>query len=147
MSIPCSFKSSGWHNLQFFIAESEGPAILGVASCKQLDIMHLQCDVVSADAASVNHPEKVNFSDISDFKRMFSNRFDVTMGESKGPHRLVPDPTVTPRVHPNRKLAIKQEFSKMETMYVIAKITEPTDWVSSRRSTEGVCGSALTPRT
>ena len=142
VSIPCSFKSSGWHDLQYFIAESEGPAILGISSWKQLDIVRLQCDDISPDAASGNPPEKVSFSDISDLKIMFPNRFDVTMGDFKGPHRLVPDRTVTPQVHPNRKyaihrkLAIKQELSKMENMGVIAKITEQIDWVSSLTFTE-----------
>ena len=105
--------------------QSEGPAILGLRSCKQLDVVRLQCDNINADAATVTGPNKVSFVGISDLNKMFPTRFDAIMGDFKGPHRLVPDPTVMPRVHPNRKyaihrrLAIKQEISKMETMGMI----------------------------
>ena len=93
--------------------------------------MQLQCKDISADVTSASGSDQVGFAGITGLKRMFPNSFD-TMGDFKGPNRLVSDPTVID-VHPNRKyairhkLAIKQELSKMEMMGVIAKITKLTD--------------------
>ena len=42
ISLRCRYKNSGWQTLNFYIAESEGPAILGLASCKLMNIITLR---------------------------------------------------------------------------------------------------------
>ena len=142
VSLQCCFKNSGWHTLEFYIAESDGFAILGLTSSKRLDIVTLRCDDIGIDVATASAAQHTDdFEDIAGLKSMFPRSFD-TLGNFKQPYKLVPDMTVPPVVHPNhkyaiqRKLAIKQELSKMEVMGVIAKITEPADWVSSLTFTE-----------
>ena len=52
-------------------------------------------------------------------------------------YKIVVDPSVSPVVHPPRRVPIaiqpklKEELDRMESLGVISKVTEPTDWVSS----------------
>ena len=50
----CRYKHSEWHNVDFYIAESEGPAILGLASCKLMNIVSVLCDDIGIDVSDVN---------------------------------------------------------------------------------------------
>ena len=147
VTLKCSYKNSGWSALEFYIAESDGPGILGLASCKHLDIVRLQCDDIGVNTATASQQQPKpaspgqSFKDVTELKAEFPKSFD-TLGDLKGTYRLVADPSVSPVVHGNRKyaiqrkLAIKQELGKMEAMGVIARVHEPTDWVSSLVYTE-----------
>ena len=59
------------------------------------------------------------------------------LGELPGKHHIGIGKTVTPVIHPPRKVpaelrdAVKAELDRMETLGVIAKQDEPTDWVHS----------------
>ena len=44
----CSHGSSGWQTHEFFVADSSGPAILGLRSCQQLELVSLKCDSVNS---------------------------------------------------------------------------------------------------
>ena len=129
-SLQCCFKDSGWHTLEFYIAESDGSAILHPISSKRLDVVTLWCDDIGTDVATASTVQLTDdFEDIAGLKSMFPRSFD-TLGDFKQPYKLVPNTTVPPVVHGKyviqRKPAIKQELSKMEVIGMIAKIMEPT---------------------
>jgi hypothetical protein len=72
------------------------------------------------------------------------------LGKLEGQHTIVTDPSVKPVVHPPRRLPvalIDQVQEKLDNMVkddIIAKVDQPTDWVSSmlavRKSTLGPDG-------
>ena len=141
ISLMCRYKHSEWHNVDFYIAESEGPAILGLASCKLMNIVSVLCDDIGIDVSAVNRSNipvsaMSEIHNIEDLKSAFPQSFD-TLGNFREEYHLTVDPTVAPVVHPCRKYAIQRreaihdELNKMESMRVIARETEPTDWVSS----------------
>lgn len=59
------------------------------------------------------------------------------LGELPGKHHINIDDTVTPVIHPPRKVPValrdkvKTELQRMEQLGVIARQDEPTDWVHS----------------
>ena len=132
ISLRCRYKNSGWHTLNLYIAESEGPAILGLASCKLMNIVTAIVTAVNRSAECMSN----KIRNIEDLKNAFPQSFD-TVRSFKEEYHLTVDPAVAPVVHPCRKYAIQRreaiqnELKKMEAMGVIVKETEPTDWVSS----------------
>lgn len=134
----CRYRESGWQKLTFYIAESDGPAILGLPSCKMMNIVSLYCDGIGVEISSKLSENTTipKISDIEDLKKAFPESFD-TLGNFPGEYHITVDPNVAPVVHAARKYAIqrrdamKNEIEKMESLGVITKETEPTDWVSS----------------
>ena len=59
------------------------------------------------------------------------------LGSFPGVHKIQLKPDVEPVIHPPRKIPIalidrlEIELKRMEALQVIAKVTEPTDWVNS----------------
>ena len=96
----------------------------------------------------------VTINTVEDLKRLFPNSFD-TLGNMKGEYHLTVDTSCAPVVHPSRKYPIQRrqaicdELQKLQTLGVIARENEPTDWVSSFTFTEKKDGSirvCLDPR-
>ena len=122
-----------------YIAESEGPAILGLIKIVTLqrDDIGMQVSVVSRSAECMSN----KIRNTEDLKSAFPQSFD-TLGNFKEEYHLTVDPAVAPLVHPCRKYAIQRreaiqnELKKMEAIGVIVKETELTDWVSSLTFTE-----------
>ena len=142
ISLRCRYKNSGWHTLNFYIAESEGPAILGLASCKLMNIVTLLCDDIDMQVSAISRSAECisdKIRNIEDLKSVFPQSFD-TLGTFKEEYHLTVDPAIAPVVHQRRKYAIQRreaiqnELKKMEAMGAIE--TEPTDWVSSLTFTE-----------
>ena len=145
LTLQCRYKSESWTPLGFYIAESDGPAILGLEGCKQLNVVHLNCDEMEIKPSQAHRPSP-RVSSIDDLKKSFPSNFD-TLGNFAGEYHLHVDPQVPPVVHPARRFpiqrmdAIKEELSKMVEMGVITRELEPTEWVSSLTFTEKQDGS------
>jgi transposase InsO family protein len=142
ITLRCQYRDSSWQTLAFYIAESEGPAILGLNSCKIMDIVSLRCDDIGIDICATHASKSTSsVSSVNDLIKMFPDSFD-TLGSFPGEYHITVDPTVAPVVHAPRKYPIqlrqdiKDELTKMEAMGVITKVTEPTDWVSSLTFTQ-----------
>ena len=58
ISLPCSFKESPWSPATFYIVDSEGPAIIGLQTSLQLNLitMHTRIDSVQ-QSATINSTE------------------------------------------------------------------------------------------
>ena len=106
----------------FIIADIQAAPILGLSTCTRLDL--------------IQRVMKVNQSTTPDYVKNFKDCFDV-IGKLPGTHHIATDPSVTPVVHPPRKLPIalksklKKELQSMVKMGIIKPVQTPTDWVSS----------------
>ncbi|XP_048257540.1 uncharacterized protein K02A2.6-like [Haliotis rufescens] len=128
ISLPCTFNG---HTSQadFFISGEEGPAILGLPTCRQLRVVTLNCEIKDS-------PPKQKVDGKEDLIRSYPDRFQG-IGQFKKECHITVDPSVPPMIHAPRRCPIhlkdeiKAELDEMEKIKVIAKVTEPTDWVSS----------------
>ena len=98
--------------------------------------------VVSTHSESENANGKTVAPDVNGSvtkAQVFSKYSDVFdgLGEMPGEVHLHADPDVKPVINPPRKVPIalkpklKDELNRLETMGVLCKVTESTDWVSS----------------
>ena len=126
VDILCKAKNSSWHTVSFFVVDVHGPAILGLRSCTDMNVVSLNC------AVSDQKP----IQDTRDLITQFPDMFD-RIGNFPNVHRLHVDPHVPPHIDAPRRTPIamqdkiKQELDSMVKQDVIRKIEEPTEWVSS----------------
>ncbi|XP_014676736.1 PREDICTED: uncharacterized protein K02A2.6-like [Priapulus caudatus] len=124
IKIPCKFHSNSSLS-EFYVTDSSGPAILGLPTLRALNLVTLNCAV---QQCVVNSKE--------DLRQMFPDRFKG-IGHFKGKFHITVDQSVPPVVHAPRRCPIhikdelKHELDTMEQVGVIAKVSEPTDWVNS----------------
>jgi hypothetical protein len=135
VKIPCQYQDKS-SNAEFYVADSEGPAIMGLPTSRELKLVILNCTInrsVSSDGA-VDSVAPINSKD--DLVKLYPDRFKG-IGSFKGTFHITLDPSVPPVVHAPRRCPIhlrdelKYELEEMENIGVITKVTEPTDWVSS----------------
>ena len=132
----------------FYVAETPGPAILGLPSCSRLRIVHLNCSVQFRKHGKPVKPcperEKeqqdmmklgpINSRD--DLIKAYPDRFEG-IGKFPGTYHIHLKEDAIPVVHPPRKcpIAIRplvdKKLDKLLEQEVIVQVTEPTDWVSS----------------
>ena len=107
------------HNIAFFIVPGSTQPLLGRAA-------HEKLELANSNVSSEYETLLTEFSDV--FKGL---------GNLPGEHKIVIDESVTPVAHACRKVPfklhdkLKEELDRMEKLKVIAKVDEPTDWVSS----------------
>ena len=143
VTIPCQYEQSKWSDVDFFVVDTDGPAILGLTSSQDFKLITLHCSIQEKTRApsiqektraSVNDETTINSTD--DLVKMFPDQFDH-IGNFPGEYRIVTDPTITPIIHPPRKcpIQLKDEIKAclddMLQQGVIKKVDEPTDWVNS----------------
>ena len=107
------------HQLPFIVSDADFPAILGLASCKLLNLI--------TRVMEVTHNQSI-FEEFSD---CFGE-----IGTLPKTHHMTVDESITPVVHAARRVPfalkdkLKCELDRMVNLDVIETITEPTDWVS-----------------
>ena len=130
---------------EFFVADTPGPVILGLPTCRKLKLVTLNC------AVSEDHPPLKSKEDLL---RMYPDCFEG-IGKFRETFHITLDPTVTPVVHAPRRCPIhikdevKNEINQMVDLGVIEKVDEPTDWVSSivfSRKSNGKLRICLDPK-
>ena len=155
-TIPCRYQGNQWTDTEFFVVDVDGPAIVGLPSCQKLKLVTLNCVVNTSHTTSVppGTTDLPPINNVEDLKRMYPDRFD-TLGCFPGEVHLTVDPNVLPHIDAPRKvpIALKDEIQEglqdMESLGVIRKVTEPTDWVSSlaySRKSNGSLRICLDPR-
>ena len=132
VSISCTYGDKS-EVAEFFVAESQGPAILGLPTLTKLQVVKLNCVVTQSQRQS---PKQSPVNCKEDLVKQYPDRFQG-IGNFKGKAHITVDKAVPPVVHPPRKCPIhlkddiKREIDEMEQLGVITRVTEPTDWVSS----------------
>ena len=149
ITLSCKHKDTEWHSSDFSVTESEGPAILGLPSSRQLRLVTIHCMVQTATT-----PATQPIHDAMDLKRLYPDRFSG-IGDFEGELHITLREDAQPVVQPPRKYPIqlleeiRTELEKMEDLGVITSITEPTDWVNAlafSRKASGGLRVCLDPR-
>ncbi|XP_056017509.1 uncharacterized protein K02A2.6-like [Ostrea edulis] len=120
--LECSVRGRKY-DLPFFIVDTNARAILGKNACTEIgSIVRVHC--------VKNESTKENV--LKAYDDVFKG-----LGELPGKHHIKIDETITPVIHPPRKVPaalqdkVRTELDRMETLGVITKQDEPTDWVHS----------------
>ena len=149
VTLSCKHKDTEWPSSDFFVTESEGPAILGLLSSRQLRLVTIHCMVQTATT-----PATQPVHNAMDLKRLYPDRFNG-IGDFEGELHINLREDAQPVVQPPRKYPIqlleeiRTELEKMEDLGVITSITEPTDWVNAlafSRKASGGLRVCLDPR-
>ena len=104
--------------IMFIVADTNSPSILGLNTCEKLNLIK-RVMVVNEDIPEV----------VKEFSDCFGE-----MGTLPKVHHIHVDPDIKPVVHPPRRVPIalhaklKAELDRMESLGVIDRVTEPTDW-------------------
>ncbi|KAL3999170.1 nuclear receptor co-repressor 2 [Sarotherodon galilaeus] len=107
--------------LEFIVVKSETKPILGIQTCEEMGL--------------IKRVMTLNKSDEMDIFKEFADVFEG-LGCLEGEHTIQINESVSPKVHPPRKIPVtlreklKVELDRMEKMEVITKIEEPTQWVN-----------------
>ena len=151
-SISCRYGSSEWHDAEFFVVESDGPAILGLPSSRALRLVTVHCDVHTKTGPKTEKLKTIQ--DASDLQGLYPDNFKG-IGHFPGELHITLQEGARPVIQPPRKYPvqlldeIKAELEKMENLDVIPKVTEPTDWVNAlafSRKQSGGLRVCLDPR-
>ena len=84
------------HEAEFFVADTPGPVILGLPSCRKLNLVTLNCAVSE-------HPPPLNSKE--DLQRLYPDCFKG-IGKFRETFHITLDPAVTPVVHAPRRCPI-----------------------------------------
>lgn len=131
LSLRCKYEESEWIITEFFVAESDGPAIVGLPSSRALRLVTVNCMIKQEPPQSIQ-----SIKSREDLKSQYPDRFEG-IGKFPNKYRITLKDDAQPVVHPPRKYPIqlkdelKTELDKMEELGIITPVTEPTDWVSS----------------
>lgn len=115
----CEYKGQK-HNIEFEITQQDVPAILGGATCLKLGLVKRMRDVCKENDI------------FGDYAMLFN-----APGCLPGKHHIQVDHTVPPIVHALRRIPVAlrdrvvEELQRREKLGVIAKQSEPTEWVNS----------------
>ena len=131
VELQCRYKEGEWLKESFYVADTPGPIILGLPSCKALHLVSLHCAVQTTSKSA-----KPTVQSTKNLLDTYPEQFD-RIGHFPGKYHIVLDPYAEPVIHAPRKCPIhlreelKAELQKMVEDDVIKKVDEPTAWVSS----------------
>ena len=155
ISIPCEKGEQKDH--VFYVGESEGPAILGLPSSRNMKLVTLNCSIRMGEnltASETFNDQTTRIVNKETVLALYPDRFSG-IGKFPGEFHVTLKEEAEPVVHATRKYPIhlkqdnKTELEKLESMDVITKITDPTDLVSSlvfSRKSNGQLRVCLDPK-
>ncbi|RVE62485.1 hypothetical protein OJAV_G00157530 [Oryzias javanicus] len=117
--LTCQYKDKTY-DMEFEVIKSKAPAILGGESCEEMGLVKRL------------HVLKTETDILEEYEDLFTG-----LGCLPGLYHIKTDPKVSPVVHAPRKVPvalkdkIETELKRMESLGVITKQTEPTEWVNS----------------
>ena len=123
-----------FHPVEFHVIEHPATPVIGLQTCNDLNLVKR---VSAVDTQRVeNSSSDTSNLDVNEILKKYEDVFDG-IGCLEGAYRIKIDSSVTPVVHPPRKIPftqrenVKEELDRMEALGVIRKADEPTEWVSS----------------
>ena len=122
----------------FYVVKTQGPAIIGLPSCRDLGLVHVTCDIatVSNTEEIVENTTKAVINTKEDLLRSYPEQFDK-IGKLPGKATILLKDNVTPYADPPRKWPIHiqktlaNELRKQTEMGIIKPVEGHTDWCSS----------------
>ena len=129
VTLPCGCKGNTFQ-VNFHVVEMEAPTVLGAQTCKDLSLL-ARVHLLQQQSPS-KFPEGMA-------QKMYEQYLDLFQGLGclPGKHTIKVDSSISPVVHPPRKVPvslkekIKEELDRMEKAEVVVKQKQPTDWVNS----------------
>ena len=137
---------------RWYVADTPGPAILGLPSCAKLGIVELNCAVnlqkrklvqqkkPTTEGRNVNqdlqHPNSEPLNTKEDLIKAYPDRFEG-IGRFPGTYHITLRSDAKPVVHAPRKCPIamrplvREKLDEFLEQGIITPVEEPTDWVSS----------------
>ena len=124
---------------QWYVADTPGPAILGLPSCTKLNIVTLNCAVEIHRRQPLANDDVEMLKDLSsrqDLIDAYPDRFEG-IGRFPGTYHITLCEDARPVVHARRKCPIalqpliQTKLDEWEKEDIITPVEEPTDWVSS----------------
>ncbi|KAG0720418.1 hypothetical protein GWK47_048557 [Chionoecetes opilio] len=125
---------------KFYVVETDSPIILGLPTCEQLGVVTIHTHDAKNPAphkmAAVTHQLNEPIRTTEYLRQLYPDCFEG-LGQFNGTAHIELDPSVRPVVHAPRKCPIhlrkdlEKELDRMLKLGVIAKMDEPTEWVSS----------------
>ena len=124
--------------LSFFIADTHATPILGFDSCRAMGLVKIENRVLKmthtevAALKTVDLPPTIPKDIAEEYPELFQG-----LGQFPRIHTMQTRPEVQPVVHAPRRVPfalrdrLKSELDKDESLGVIVKVDEPTDWVNS----------------
>lgn len=127
---PCEFEGRKSVAL-FYVTDAEGPAIIGLPTCLELDLVTMNCSVQKnpSPEAKCNPVPAKSVKDKDDLTSQYQDCFDG-IGKFQGQYHISVDLSVPPVVHAMRRVPlnlpddIKNELNEMEAQGIITKIKE-----------------------
>ncbi|XP_062603460.1 uncharacterized protein K02A2.6-like [Saccostrea cucullata] len=122
------------HAIEFYVVNRNAPNILGAETCCKLDLLRCM-NSISCKLGSNKDKHQSSGKDILS-EPQYAELFEG-LGCLPGQYSIKFDPSITPTIHPPRKIPISlkdkvhQELQRMEQLGVIERQTEPTPWVNS----------------
>ena len=156
-SAKCSFQGKILHT-DFYVVETDSRSVLGLDSCKKLDLIQVMCAVhkkpakiAGTESSELQEHKAIKVETANKIKQV-SNKFDEDMkceikqmypevfnglGNLEPAYHMQIEENAMPVIHAPRKIPaalrdkLKFELEKMEANKVIAQVEEPTEWVNS----------------
>ena len=134
IDIKCRYKSPEWSTQTFYVADVNGPAILGLLGSTELGIITIHA--MREDTPTHQTPTHTPITSVSDLKQSYPGQFDA-IGSFDGKAMLHLKEDAQPTIDAPRKCSvhlkdkIKAELDNMESQGVIRKVEYHTDWCSS----------------
>ena len=132
--LPVTHPTTGQsEQLDFYIATKHKQPLLGTEACLMFDLMNINYDNICAVAAAATGNKPLTMAEI---KRDYADVFEG-YGKLEGKVSLKVDESVQPVRMPLRKLPlpirerVAKEIQHLEASGIIARVTEPTPWISS----------------
>nr|XP_054760675.1 uncharacterized protein LOC129266939 [Lytechinus pictus] len=135
LDIKCRYKSTKWSTQTIYVADVNGPAILGLLGCTDLGIITIH-SMHDKTPTPNPKPKQTPITSVRDLKQAYPNQFDA-IGSFRGKAMLHVKDDAKPTIDAPRKCSvhlqdkIKAELDSMEQQGVIRKIEYHTDWCSS----------------
>ena len=132
IAISCQYKDSLWETQTWYVVDVNGPIIVGLPTCKKLDIVTIN-EIRGPVSEKTDRPP---IQSVHDLQQAFPEQFDK-IGSFKGEAKLHLKDDATPSIDPPRKCSVhvqeklKRELEQMENDGIIKKVDHHTDWCSS----------------
>ena len=109
--------------MEFEIVRYKATPIFGLKTCLELNLISR---LYSLSESATSEEIRENFSDIFEGLGCLSTEYKIQL--DKDAKQVVHPPRKIPFAMKNK---VKDELSRLERMRVIAKVSEPTEWVNS----------------